>query len=101
MIPEWLQWGIPFASGAAGVYAGLKVGIARLEANYVNLKILVNETKDTLKNQVGETRCKEYRTDCRETIHTRLDDIFKKLEKIDRDQVSIAIKVARIDNSAE
>jgi hypothetical protein len=99
MIPEWLQWGIPFASGAAGVYAGLKVGIARLEANYVNLKARIEETKETLKAQVGETRCREYRTDCRDNIHNRLDDIFDALDKIKTEMVGVAVKVAKIERS--
>lgn len=101
MIPDWIQWSIPFASGAAGVYAGLKVGIARLEANYINLKTLVAETKETLKEQVGEKRCKEYREDCRENIHNRLDNISMKLDKMDRDMLGIAVKVARIEKSTE
>ena len=96
-----ISWGIPFASGAAGVYAGLKVGIARLEANYSNLRGLVEETKMKLREQVGETRCKEYREDCRENIHCRLNDIFTKLDKIDRDMVAMAIKLAKIERSTE
>jgi len=104
-IPEWITWGIPFLSGVgggvAGVYAGLKVGIARLETNYCNLRAMVAENKAILKEQVGEKRCREYREDCQENIHNRLNDIFKKLDKIERDMVGIAIKVARIERSTE
>lgn len=96
-----VQWGIPFASGAAGVYAGLKVGIARLEANYQNLKVRLDDVNNTLKSQVGEPRCREYRIDCREHINCRLDDIMDKLEKMEKTALDIALKVARIEKSME
>lgn len=88
-------------SGIGGVYVGLKVGIARLEVNYSNLKSRVDETKEALKEQVGDRRCKEYRSDCRENIHCRLDDIFAKLDKIETDMVGVAVKVARIEKAME
>lgn len=99
MVPDWIAWSVPFASGVAGIYTGLKVGIARLEANYAHLKSRVDESKETLKNQVGEARCKEYRADCRENIHCRLDDIFESLDKIKTEMVGIAVKVAKIERS--
>lgn len=100
-IETLLQWGVPFASGAAGVYAGLKVGLARLEANYTHLKMRIEENNKKLEEQVGETRCREYRMDCRENIHCRLDDIFEKLDKMDKTVLETAIKVARIEKSTE
>lgn len=101
MVPDWIAWGVPFATGIGGVYMGLKVGIAQLETNYNNLKMMLDETKETIKNQVGEARCKEYREDCRNNIYHRVDDIFHKLDKIERDMVDVAVKVARIEKSTE
>lgn len=75
MLPEWIQWAIPFASGAAGVYAGLKVGIAKLEANYCNLRIQVDENRAKLKEQVGQERCDRMRDECQDRIEKTLDRI--------------------------
>jgi hypothetical protein len=80
MIPDWLAWSVTFASGVAGVFAGLKVGIARLEANYSGLRQQMDEARATLRYQVGEARCDRYREDCQNRIEKRLDNIERLIE---------------------
>jgi len=101
MVPEWISWGVPFVTGVSGVYVGLKVGIARLEVRYEAMKSKIDEVKETLRSQVGETRCREYRTDCKETIHSRLDDISGKLDKLNDSMINMTVKIAKIDKATE
>ena len=93
MISDIVTWVIPFASGAAGVYAGLKVGIARLEANYINLRTIVEAANHKLEGQVGETRCERYREDCQERIEKTLDRIEA---KVDRNKEFVTDEIRKI-----
>lgn len=80
MVPEWLQWAIPCASGAAGVLVTLKVGMAKLESTVYHLRDQVEENKETLKDQVGEERCLRMRDDCQTRIDKRLDELHTAVE---------------------
>lgn len=90
---DWTAWIMSAVSGAGGI--GLAYGTIRQIVKSNTNRIDKLDTKLNL--QVGEPRCKEYRDDCRKNVHDRLDDIMEKLDKIERDMIGIAVKVARLE----
>lgn len=94
---DWQAWIMSALSGAGG--AGLAYGTIRQIVKNNTSRIDKIDVK--LNDQVGGARCKEYRDDCRDNVHDRLDQIFHKLDKIEREMIGVAIKVARIEKSTE
>ena len=72
MVPDFIAWSVPFASGLAGIFVGLKVGIAKLEVNYQNLREKVNLNREKLEVQVGKPDCEMLRRDCQGRIEKSL-----------------------------
>ena len=101
MVPDWIAWAVPFVSGVGGVYVGLKVGITRLEANYVTLSDQVEDAKAKIAKQVGEDRCDKYRAECQGRIEKALDKLNDTLkdqgEKVTTKFERIAIYMAKHD----
>lgn len=100
MVPDWIAWSVPFASGIVGIYTGLKVGVARLEVNFSNMTNQLAEAKAKLVKQVGEDRCDKNRMECAIRVEKTLGGIERHLELIDKhtqeNQSRIAEKFEKI-----
>ena len=101
MVPDIIVWGVPFITGGAGIVIGMKVGIARLEERFISVNYKIEEAKSKLIKQVGDERCREYRAQCQTNLCNTLDKMSIKLDKIELNQVSFAVQLAKIERNGD
>jgi len=75
MIPDWLNWIIPFVSGICGV----GIGYGTIKQSLSDHSRRLDRMEEKIENQVGDERCHLMRNECQGSIVRGLNDVKQEI----------------------
>jgi hypothetical protein len=75
MTPDWLDWILPFLSG----FCGVGIGYGTVKQSIADHSRRLDRMEEKLEGQVGDSRCRIMREECRDNISDMLKEIKQEI----------------------